>query len=153
MPCFMISVIYKTENPSYLKKLRIIQNTNNLMFQVIFKFSDWILIKQIIVTFIPYYCWGMGNFSLPRMQCLGEFWGEGEGAWVKIPRFSALFGNINTTNLNFFFNTWWNIKVWEKIQLSFWRERKSSRDFIEIWKDVSFQLILKDGNQHFLPFC
>ena len=45
----MIDIIYKTVKPSHLKKLQITQNLEILMFQVIFIFSDWILIKEIIV--------------------------------------------------------------------------------------------------------
>ena len=44
------NIIYKTEKPSHLEKLQIIQNINKLMFQVMFIFSDWILIKQIILV-------------------------------------------------------------------------------------------------------
>ena len=36
----MIDIIYKIVNPSHLEKLKIIQNINNLMLQVIFIFSD-----------------------------------------------------------------------------------------------------------------
>ena len=36
----MIDIIYKTVKPSQLKKLQIKQNKNNLIFQVIFMFSD-----------------------------------------------------------------------------------------------------------------
>ena len=32
----MIYIIYKTVKPSHLKKLQMMQNTNNLMFQAIF---------------------------------------------------------------------------------------------------------------------
>ena len=46
---FLIDIIYKTVTPSYLEKLQIIQNINNLMFQAIFIFPDWILTKQITV--------------------------------------------------------------------------------------------------------
>ena len=41
----MIDIIYKTVKPSHLKKIQIIQNINNLMFQIIFIFFEWILIK------------------------------------------------------------------------------------------------------------
>ena len=41
----MIDIIYKTVTSSHLEKLQIIQNINNLMFQVILIFSDEILIK------------------------------------------------------------------------------------------------------------
>ena len=46
----MVNAICKTVKLSQLKKLQILQNINNLMFQVIFIFSDLILIKQIIVS-------------------------------------------------------------------------------------------------------
>ena len=36
----MIDIIYKTVKPSHSKKLQVIQNVKNLMFQVIFIFSD-----------------------------------------------------------------------------------------------------------------
>ena len=41
----MIDIIFKTVNLSYLEKLQIKQNVKNLMFQVIFIFSDWIFDK------------------------------------------------------------------------------------------------------------
>ena len=37
---YVVDIIYKTIKASHLKTLQIIQNRNNLMFQVIFKFSD-----------------------------------------------------------------------------------------------------------------
>ena len=40
MPHYLIDIIHKTVKPSHLEKLQIIQNINNLMFQVIFIFSD-----------------------------------------------------------------------------------------------------------------
>ena len=49
-PHYLIDFIHKTVNQSHLEKLKIIQNINKLMFQVIFIFSDWILIKKIIVS-------------------------------------------------------------------------------------------------------
>ena len=54
MPHYLIDIIDKTVEPSHLEKLQIIQNINKLIFQVIFIFSDWILIKQIIVSSIPF---------------------------------------------------------------------------------------------------
>ena len=36
IPYYMIDIIYKTVKPSQLKKLQIIKNIKNLMFQVIF---------------------------------------------------------------------------------------------------------------------
>ena len=47
IPHYLIDIIHKTVKPSHLEKLQIIQNINKLMFQVIFIFSDSILIKQI----------------------------------------------------------------------------------------------------------
>ena len=47
---YLIDISHKNVNPSHLEKLQIIQNINKLMFQVIFIFSDWILIKKIIVS-------------------------------------------------------------------------------------------------------
>ena len=37
---YMIDINYKTVTPSHLKKLQIIQHTNNLIFQVIYIFSN-----------------------------------------------------------------------------------------------------------------
>ena len=84
----MIDIIYKTVKLSHLKQLQVIQNIKNLMFQAIFVFSDWILIKKIIVSSGPFCCWrkqifkkmlpgGMSNFVLPRawwQEPGGEFW-------------------------------------------------------------------------------
>ena len=58
VPHYMIDIIYKTVEPSHLEKLQIIQNKNSLILQVIFIFSDSILIKQIIVFSNSFYCWG-----------------------------------------------------------------------------------------------
>ena len=76
IPYYMTDIIYKTINPLHLKKSQIIQNTNILMFQVIFLFSEWTLIKQIKVSPTTVCSWekhifekelpgGMGNFPLP----------------------------------------------------------------------------------------
>ena len=62
IPYYMIDIIYKTVKPSHLKNLQIIQNVKNLMFQVIFIFSNGILIKQIIVSSTPFCCWGETYF-------------------------------------------------------------------------------------------
>ena len=40
IPRYLIGIIYKTVKPSGLEKLQIIQNKTNLMFYVIFIFSD-----------------------------------------------------------------------------------------------------------------
>ena len=84
----MIDIIYKTVKLSHLKQLQVIQKIKYLMFQAIFVFSDWILIKKIIVSSGPFCCWrkqifkkmlpgGMSNFALPRAwwkEPGGEFW-------------------------------------------------------------------------------
>ena len=44
----MIDILYKLVKPSHLKKL---QNVNDLIFQVIFILSDWIVKEQIIASF------------------------------------------------------------------------------------------------------
>ena len=41
IPHYMTDIIYKTVKPSHLETFQMIQNINNLMFQVIFIFSDW----------------------------------------------------------------------------------------------------------------
>ena len=61
IPLYLID-IHETVKPSDLEKLQIIQNINKLMFQVIFLFSGWILIKQI--TFLqPFRSGGRIRFS------------------------------------------------------------------------------------------
>ena len=50
IPHCLIDIIHKNVRPSQLEKLIIIQNINKLMFQVIFIFSERILIEQIIVS-------------------------------------------------------------------------------------------------------
>ena len=77
IPYYMIDNIYKTVRPSNSKKLQVIQNIKDLMSQVIFIFSDLVLIKQIIVSSIPFSYWqkqifermlpwGRSNFLLSR---------------------------------------------------------------------------------------
>ena len=72
-----MDVIYKTVKPLHLKKLQFIQNIKNLMFQVIFIFCDWIMVKQILVSSTPFCCWGKQIFKrmLPGRVisfCLGR---------------------------------------------------------------------------------
>ena len=50
IPHHLIDIIQKIVKPSHLEKLQMIQNINKLLFQVIFIFSDSILIKKIIVS-------------------------------------------------------------------------------------------------------
>ena len=47
----------------HLEKLQIMQNINNLILQVIFIFSDEILVKQIIVFSTPLCCWEKTDFQ------------------------------------------------------------------------------------------
>ena len=54
IPHYLIDVIYKTVKLSHLGKSQFILNINNLMFQIIVIFSDWIMIKQIIVFSFPF---------------------------------------------------------------------------------------------------
>ena len=131
----MMDMIYKTGKLSHLKKLQIIQNIKNLIFKVIFIFSDWILIKQILVSFTPFCCWGkqifermlpggMSNFLLPRVwwqELGGEFWvGRGMN---KNSSNQCIFLGCELHKFEKFSHKWWNIKVWEKSQQAFWRER------------------------------
>ena len=130
------------------RKLKIIQNINNLMFHATFLFSDWIFIKQIIVFSTPFCCWGNG-FS--NYSAWGFDWGT--GAWVKMRRFNAFSRNENSINSKFLPH------MGEyKSQRKFSKhpgERQSPKEFKEMWEDVSLRLILKDksGKQHCLPFC
>ena len=118
------------------EKLQIIQNMKDLMFQVIFIFSDWILIKQIIVSSIPFYSWGkqileimlpggMSNFLLPWawwQKLEDKFWvgrTTNENASNQ-----CIFQECELHRFENFSRTWWNIKVWKKIQQAFWREIK-----------------------------
>ena len=129
----MIDIIYKTVKPSQSKKLQVIQNIKNLMFQVIF--SDWILIKLIIVFSTPFYCWGkqifermlpggMSNFLLPGASCqeLGSNFWVGRGM-RKNAMNQCIFYECELHKFEKFSHTWWNINVWEKIQQAFWIER------------------------------
>ena len=96
------------------EKLQVIQNVKNVMFQVMFIFSDWTLMKKIIVSFTHLNCWGkqifgrmrpegMSNLLLPTTwwQQLGVSfeWGS---AWVKMPRINSFLRNMNSINLNIF---------------------------------------------------
>ena len=105
IPHYLIDIIYKTVKLSHLEKLQIMQNINKLMFQVIFIFSDWILIKQIIVSSNFLFLAHRGNrFS---KNCTWSFeWGT--ETWIKMHRFNA-FSNVNTKKWKKFPYTWWNI--------------------------------------------
>ena len=60
------------------RKIAIIPNGNKLMLQVIFIFSDWILIEQIIASSHPF-CLGGNRFSKNSTRSFE--WGT--GIWVK----------------------------------------------------------------------
>ena len=119
IPQYLIDIIHKLVKPSYLEKLQIIQNINKLMFQVIFIFSDWILIKQIIVSSTTF---ALGETDFQKIL-LGVFEWE-TGAWVKLHRFNAFSRNVNTVNSKNF-PKHGGINKSEKIQQTFWREMKS----------------------------
>ena len=76
MSYYLIDIIYKTIRASDLKKLHIIQNIINSVFQVISLFSNSILIKETIVFSTPFYCWGKHILKkdLPKRE--GGGWGE-----------------------------------------------------------------------------
>ena len=122
----MIDIIYKTVKPSHVKKLQIIQNIKNQMLQFIFIYSDWNLIKQIIVSSIPFRCWGkqifermlpggMSNFLLPRawweelggkkgvsQKKRGKFWKLfclGGGKWLTLGKEGFAWGTRGTGKL------------------------------------------------------
>ena len=123
----MIDVIYKTVKPSHLKKLQIIQNTKNLILQVIFIFSDWSLIKLIIISSTPFCYWGEKIFErMPPEEwvissCLvrdyknlGASFERG-GAWVKMPLINVFCRNVNSINLNKIFERKFNKHFGERI--------------------------------------
>ena len=111
----MIGPICKAVKSLHLEKLQILQNINNLMFLVIFIFSDWILIKQVTVFSISFW-----NKFLKSSAWSFEW---GTRAWVKIPRFNAFSRNANTINLKNLCHTWSNVQF-IKIRQAFWREIK-----------------------------
>ena len=75
MQHYVIDIIYETVKLTRLKKEQIIQKTNNLIFQVIFVFFDWSLIKQIIVFSTPFCRWGKEIF---KKLCLQFLIGNGD---------------------------------------------------------------------------
>ena len=89
----MIDIVYKTVKPSHLKKLQIIQNINNLMPQAVFIFSDWILIKQIIVSSTPFILAETDFQKLLPGVLSGRL-----GTWLNMDKFNAFSGNVNTIN-------------------------------------------------------
>ena len=124
IPQYLIDIIHKTVRPSHLEKLQIIENINKLIFQVIFIFSDWLLINQIIVFSTPF---ALGGNRFSKNSACSFEWIT--GAWVKMYRFDAFFRSVNskyqlwTANI---FPTYGGICKSEKIQQAFWREIKPS---------------------------
>ena len=135
----MIDIIYKTVIPSHLKKLLIKQNIKNLMFQVIFIFSVWVLIKLFIIHFC---CWGKQIFEkiLPGRVISFSLGRDGKNsrasfacgkAWVKMPQINAC-SRIWKFSPHFV-----NIKVWKETQQTFWREIKPYR----VYKDTEGRIL------------
>ena len=123
------------------------------MFQFTFIFSDWILIKQIIV-FSTLFAVGGSRFSKNsawNFEWKGGGGGGGGGGGVfgvlsVMHYFNAFCRNVNTITLKKFPHTWWNIQV---------RENSTSiLEFKDIWTDVLLGIIMrsKGGKQHCLPF-
>ena len=117
IPHSLIDIIHKTVKPSHLEKLQITQNINKLMFQVIFIFSDWILIKNI--SFLHPFRLRGNRFS--KNSTWSFEWAI--RAWVRIHRFNAFSRNVSTINLKIF-PTHGGIYKSENIQQAFWREIK-----------------------------
>ena len=90
IPHYLIDIIHDTIRSS---KYQITQNINKLMFQVIFKFFDWILIKQIIVSSTPFL---LGKTDFLKNSTWSFDWGT--GAWVKMHRFKVFSRNVKTIN-------------------------------------------------------
>ena len=64
IPHYLIDIIYKIVAKAItFRKIAIVPNGNKLMFQVIFIFSDWILIEQIIASSPHPFCLGGDKFS------------------------------------------------------------------------------------------
>ena len=82
------------------------QKMNKLMFQAIFIFPDYILIKQIIAFSASFL---LGEADFQKYSAWSFEWGT--GAWIKMQRLSAFSGNVNTINWKKFSHTWWNIQV------------------------------------------
>ena len=70
------------------------QNINKILFQVIFIFSDWIFIKQIIVF--------STSFALGETDFQKILSGVLIGERVKMHRLNSFSGNMNIINWNIF---------------------------------------------------
>ena len=118
IPHYLIDFIHKTVKPPHLQNLQITQNIAKLMFQVIFVFPNWILIKQITVSYTPFV---LGETRRKEFFSTWSFELR-TGAWVKMPRFNAFSRNVNTINWKFF-PTHGGIYKSEKIPQEFWRDK------------------------------
>ena len=83
IPHYLVDVIHKTVKPCHLEKLQIIQSISKQMFQFIFITSDWILIKQIIVSSSSLLSsWGKQIFKNFNLEFWVENWGMIKNAWI-----------------------------------------------------------------------
>ena len=119
IPHYLTDINRKNVKPTPLEKLQFIQNVIKLMFQVIFIFSDWILIKQIIVSSTP------SVLAETDFQKLlpGVLRKERLGACVKMHRFNAFSGDVNIINWKDF-SKHDGIFKWEKIEQAFWSRQR-----------------------------
>ena len=121
------------------------------MFQVIFKCSkssSYFLIEFCKSWFSPLLS-AVGGTKFSKTSAWSCEWGT--GAWVKMPRFNAIYGTVNVINL-FFSHTWWSIQVTNNSTSLL--ERGKAKKVKEIWiKHVYLRLILKDKcvKQYYLP--
>ena len=117
IPHNLIDILHITVKPSHLEKLQIIQNINKLMFQVII-FSDWILIKQIIVSSTYFF---FGEAFSRKFNWSFEWGTEAE---KKMHRFNAFSRNVRTIYWKIF-PTHGGICKIEKIQQAFLERDKT----------------------------
>ena len=128
------------------------------MFQVIFIFSDWAAIRQIIVFSTLFCCWGNRfSFCIGRDDQNLDASFEWVRAWVKMLRINAFSRNVTPLIWKFSLHMveYKCLRENSTTILERERERESPREFIKKWKNVFLRLILKDkgGNQDYLPFC
>ena len=114
IPHYLIDILHETVKSSHLEKLKMVQNINKLMFQAILIFFDWILIKQIIVSSTPFV---LAQTDFQKLLP-GDLSGRLE-ARVKMHRFNAFSGNLNTINWKDFSKNG-EIYKSDKIQQAFW---------------------------------
>ena len=113
------------------------------MFQVIFIFSDWTLIKQIIISSTPLFL-AHGRNWFSKICPWSVEWGT--AAWVKMHRFNAI-SNVNTINWKKF-STDAGIYKSEKIQQAFRKEMEfKEKGCITVYQfggsNLGFEIFLK----------